>query len=91
MKHGERTKLRILQTGIALWPDVTISNVARSLGFRSHRAVSYHFPADQIKDAVADYAVVTGDARIIVELIASNHSAVHDMSAADRQRWFKSI
>lgn len=90
MTQGEKAKLRLLQAGIRVWPDVTASNVARDAGFKSHKIVSYHFPGG-IKDAVAQHAVETGNPHIIVQLIGMGHESVAGLSEAAKRRYIKSV
>lgn len=91
MKHGERVKERILNAGLKVWPDVTLSSVARAAGFKSHRSVSYHFAPDVLKDAIAEHAIKTGNSRVIVQLVAIGHPAIENMSPRERAKHFKSV
>lgn len=79
------TKNRILEAGIALWLEnpkkVNATCIAKAIGL-THGAVLYHFP-NGVKNAVAEYAVLIHESRVIVQLIASNHPAVQGMSRAD--------
>jgi AcrR family transcriptional regulator len=79
------TKERILEAGIALWLEnpkkVNATSIGKHIGL-THGAVLYHFP-NGVKDAVAEYALLIRESRVIVQLIASNHPAVHGMSKAD--------
>lgn len=86
---GEKTREKILNAGLNLWPNVTASTVGRAAGL-SHAAVLYHFPGT-LRDAVADHAVATGDSRVIVQLMAAGHSAVDKLSPADRIKHFNAI
>lgn len=90
MKAGNRTKQRILEAGVILWPEVTLSNVARAVEM-SHGAVLYHFPKGVLRDHIADYAVQVGESRVIVQLIAERHPAVSRMSAGERNAHFASV
>ena len=83
-------KDKILQAGVDLWPDVTLSTVARSLGI-TPAGVLHHFPSDGLKDAVAHHAVETGNSRVIVQLVALGHHSIAEMSQAERLRHFKRI
>ena len=78
---GEKTRELILQTGLKLWPDVTPSSIAAELGI-THAAVIYHF--DNVKDAVAQYALDTDYSPVIVQMLASNHKLTRSMSGAER-------
>ncbi len=86
MKHGERTKIRILSAGCELWrkgsEKVIASEIAAHLNL-THPAILYHFPKN-LRDAVAEYAVKIADSHVIVQLIAIGHPAVANMS--ERQK-----
>lgn len=85
-------KLKILDAGLKLWPDVTLSKVARALDLNSHVNVIYHFQTtEKLKDAVAEHAVAVGNSRVIMQLIAANHPAVAKLSQADRIRHFNAV
>ena len=85
---GEQTKEEILKAGLELWPDVTPSTIAAKLGI-THATVLYHFP--NVKEAVAQYAVETDCSPVIVQMLATNHKLVRDMTAAERLRHFSSL
>lgn len=89
MKHGEKTRQKILETGLEMWlknPDsVTANGIAKSMGL-VHAAILYHFP-DGVKDAVAAYALEQGNAQVIAQLIVNRHDLVADMSGAERAEW----
>lgn len=87
-KQGEETRLAILEAGLKLWPDVTPTTVANALGV-SHATVLYHF--EDVKEAVAQYAVEKGYSPVIVQLLAANHKLVRDMPAKERLRHFTAI
>lgn len=91
MKAGEKTKQNILDAGVSVWPDVSLSNVARAAGLKSHRSVSYYFATEDLKDAVAAHAVASGNSRVIVQLLAVNHKAVKKLSTEDRERHLNKI
>lgn len=92
MKAGERTKQKILNAGLDLWPDVTLQGVARALDLNSHVNIFYYFKnVAELKDAVAAHAVETGNSRVIMQLVAANHAAVKDLSQADRIRHFNAV
>lgn len=87
--HGEKTQLKILETGLAMWlenPDsVTANGIATRLGL-VHASVLYHFP-EGVKDAVATYAVEKGCGQVIAQLIVGKHGAVAGLSGAERAEW----
>lgn len=87
-EQGEITRKAILETGLKLWPNVTPTSVAGALNI-SHGTVIYHFP--DVKNAVAEYAVETGNSRIIVQLLAMKHRSVKDMNAVERIKHFTAI
>lgn len=87
---GEKTREKILNAGVALWPDVSALAVAHAAGL-THPAVLYHFPDGTLKDAIAEHAVDVGESRVIIQLIAADHKAIKSLSAADRIRHFNAI
>lgn len=91
MSHGKEIKKSILQAGLALWPKVTARGIGRQLGM-THSNVLYHFDnADNLANAVASYAVETGESRVIVQLITAKHTAIDGMKAADRAKHMATI
>lgn len=88
--HGNKTREKILNAGVELWPDVTLSKVARKTEL-THAAVLYHFKNDELKDRIAEHAVTAGVSRVIVQLIADKHPAVATMPVGERHRHFRSV
>ncbi len=86
---GDRMKKMILDTGVKLWPNVTAREIARRLGV-THPAVGYHF-GETLRDAVAEHAVETGNARVIAQLIVSKHKAARKLSPEARAKYIGSI
>ena len=84
-KQGKRTRELILESGLKLWPNVTPSAIAADLGI-THATVLYHF--ENVKEAVAQYALDTDCSRVIVQMLASNHKLTKDMSGSERLRHF---
>lgn len=84
-QQGENTKKLILESGLKLWPDVTASAIAADLGI-THATVLYHF--DNVKDAVAQYALDIDCSPVIVQMLASNHKLVRNMKGSERLRHF---
>lgn len=83
---------KILNAGVALWPDVTLSAIARALDLNSHVNIFHYFKnVKELKDAIAVYAVKTGNSRVIMQLVAADHAAVKDLSQADRIRHFNAV
>ena len=89
MKVGDRTKLRILDAGLKLYPWCGLAALARETSL-THAAILYHYQSDRLHDAVAEHAVAVGDSRVIVQLIGFNHPAVADMSDDDRKKHLES-
>lgn len=89
--HGDKVRLKILEAGLKVWPDVTASSVARAGGFNSPNAVLYHFPRKTLKNAVAEHAVDTGCSKVIVQLIAHGHKATRKMTKEQRDKHFKAV
>lgn len=87
MKKSTRDK--ILDAGLKLWPNVTPTTVSKATGI-SQPNVFYHFP-EGLADAVAAHAVKVGDSHVIVQLMASGHAAVENLSPSDRIRHFNAI
>lgn len=81
---------RILKAGLDLWPNVTAREIGRALEI-SHSAVLYYYKGDGLKDAVAKYAVETGNSKIIVQLLAVGHSAVKGMETELRHKYADTI
>ena len=88
--HGDKTREKILKAGLKIWPNVTLSNIGRETGL-THAAISYHFPLEELRDRVAQYAVIMGESRVIVQLIAQNHPAVAHMTAGEKSAHFFTI
>lgn len=88
MRHSEKIRLKILQAGVALWHEdpmkVTARSVAKAVDM-THATIIYHF-RNGIRNAIAEYAVKTGDSRIIVQLIASNHYSIWALPPSTRRR-----
>lgn len=86
------TRDKILDAGVALWPHVSPSSVAREMGLNSHVNVLYYFKTTQaLKDAVAQHAVDTGNSKVIVQLLAVGHTVVSKMRPTDRARHLKAV
>lgn len=88
-KQGERTKEKLLEAGLKLWPNVTNRAVAKKTGM-THPVVAYHFK-DGIANAVAAYAVAIGNSKVIAHLVATNHKAIRKMSREDKIKHLNSI
>ncbi len=87
MAHSDEVKKRILETGVQLWPYATARAIGRELDL-SHSAILYHFgSSDLLQLDVARYAVHVGNAKVIVQLLASAHPAVAEMSPRERKKY----
>lgn len=62
-------KEKILNAGLLLYPDVTITSIAEHLK-TSKPSVHYHFKADEIKKAVEEHAIQKDHQRVIAKMIA---------------------
>lgn len=90
MKAGERTKEKFLKAGLRLWPNISALAIANETGY-THASVLYHFPGESLKDAIAEYAVKTGNSRVILQLVAEGHKAIKELSQADKFRHLGAI
>ena len=88
--HGDKTREKILNAGVELWPDVTLSAVARKLDM-THAAISYHVPFHLLKQKVAEHAVATGNSRVIVQLISEKDPAVAHLTPGERSAHLFSV
>lgn len=88
--HGDKTKEKILKVGVKLWPHVSPTAIARELQM-THPSVLYHFPNNTLLDSIAEYAIESGESRIILQLVASKHPAAKDLSVAERIRHFNAV
>jgi AcrR family transcriptional regulator len=87
MTHSDQVKQQILETGVKLWPYATARAIGRELDL-SHSAILYHFgSSDLLQMDVARYAVHTGNAKVIVQLLASAHPAVAGMKPSERKKY----
>jgi len=84
MKHGERRKVQILETGLRLWPNVSARGIGREIDL-THTAVLHHMgTAEALRDAVAAYAVMQRCKRVVPQLIVEKHPAATVLTAAER-------
>lgn len=83
------TKTKILKTGLKMWlenPDsVTANGIASRIGM-THATILYHFP-EGVKDAVAEFAVRTKNARIVAQLIVTGHKAAEGLAPSERAEY----
>ena len=83
---SQTTKEKMLITGVEMWLENPMSVNAHAIAKRmkmTHAAVLYYFP-DSARDAVAEYAISTGNSKIICQLIASGHKAANQLTALER-------
>jgi AcrR family transcriptional regulator len=91
MKHGERRKAQILETGLTLWPDITARSIAKVIGL-THSAVLYHFKSsDALKDAIANHAVGIRCDRVVPMLIVARHAAVETLTNVERANFLSQV
>ena len=95
MKHGERRKEEILKAGIQLWRQEQIAPTARaiakSLGM-THTTILYHFKdTENLKRALAGYAVQSRDPVIVPMLIAARNAATAMLTEAEKSAYLSAI
>lgn len=95
MKHGERRKAEILDTGLQLWRQgqivPTARAIAKSLGM-SHTSILYHFKdSESLKEALAGHAVRMRDPVIVPMLIAARNNAAAILTDAEKSAFLKAI
>lgn len=95
MKTGERTRLRIMETGCRMWlldpASVTCRAIARALDI-NHATILYHYETRRaLQNALAEYAVQNGVAGIVAQLIATNHPATSRLTASERERYLLTL
>jgi len=79
-------KNKILDAGLRVYPNVTITRIADDLG-ASKPAVFYHFRADEIKEAVEDYAVEIDDGYVIAQMITAKAEGVAHISDKEKLKY----
>jgi AcrR family transcriptional regulator len=90
MMQMDKTKASIIKAGMDLWrdgseTDVSSRKIAATIGI-SHAAVLYWFTsASEMRDVIANAAVVLNDPIIVPKLIVARHPAVANMPAEKRQ------
>jgi len=86
MKQGDKTKRKILDAGVKLWPSCNAHEIGKKIEL-THSAILYHFKTvDALRLAIADHAVKIGASRVIMQLIAIDHPSIANMSSLDRSR-----
>lgn len=81
-------KAEILEIGLVLWrqdqQSVSARNIGKVIGI-THAAVLYHWQSiGNLKAAIADLAVVRGDAVVVPQLIVARHPAAASLSKDQR-------
>lgn len=79
-------KTKILDAGLKLYPNVTVTKIAKALN-TSRSRVFYHFRASEIKDAVEEYAIEVDDKYVIAQMVAARTELVKDMSDKEKLRY----
>lgn len=94
LTHSEKTRIKILSAGCEIWrksPEkVNPVEVAKHVGM-TRPGILFHFPADTLRDAVAEYAVKIADSFVIVQLIAINHPAVEKLGPRQKSVHIKAV
>ena len=80
MKH------KILDAGLQVYPNVTITNVAKVLGI-SPPSVFYHFTGDEILEAVEDYAVEIEHKQVIAQMITAKNERVGELTDKEKLKY----
>lgn len=90
--HGERVRADILRTGLDLWREggataLSARAIGRVLGL-THAGVLYHFEGHGVlRNAIASYAVETGDETVIPQLIVAAHPAIAHLTVETRRHY----
>lgn len=79
-------KTKILDAGLRLYPNVTITRVAELLEV-SKPSVFYHFNAAEIKEAVEEYAVEIDDKQVIAQMITAKSGGVSHITDKDKLKY----
>lgn len=88
---GEETKVKILEAGLKLWPNINPTNIAHEAGLSSHASVIYHYSSGELRNAVAQWAILNGHSRIILQLIGMGHDLVADMTPEEKRAHFEAV
>jgi AcrR family transcriptional regulator len=87
---GRKTRDKILEAGVAVWPDVTARSISRQIGM-THPAILYHFPNGSLRESVVSYALKNRCSRVIAHLIVTGDKSVSDLSSQERQQHLSAI
>lgn len=79
-------KNKILEAGLRTYPNVTITNVANYMGV-SKPSVFYYFRANEIKEAVEEYALQVDDKSVIAQMITSKVERVGHLSEKEKMAY----
>ena len=89
--RGEQVRAAILQTGLAMWPDVTARGIGSALGL-THAGCLHHFKSSaRLRDAIAAYAVRVRDPVVVPQLIAARHPAVSGLSEDEKRAFLVNL
>lgn len=89
--RGEQVRAAILQTGLAMWPDVTARGIGSALGL-THAGILHHYgSSDRLRDAIAAYAVRVRDPIVVPQLIVARHDAVSGLSDDERRAFLVNL
>ena len=95
MKHGDRRKAQILKAGLQLWRNEQVAPTARSIAKAlgmTHTTILYHFKdTDNLKQALAGYAVQTRDPVIVPMLIAARNTAAATLTEQEKSAFLSAI
>lgn len=82
---------KILDAGVALYPDATLQKIADRVGNITRQGIHHHFPNGTLHDAIAEHAVRTKNSRVVLQLMASGHKAVESLSPSERIKHFNAV
>ena len=82
MSKSAATRKKILDAGLRSWPDVSSRRVGDESGL-THSAVLYHYPANSLRDAVAQHAIDVRDVRVLRFLFAEEHRFVDGLDPVE--------
>lgn len=80
MKH------KILDAGLQVYPNVTITNIANVLGV-STPSVFYHFKSNEILEAVEEYAVEIEHKQVIAQMITAKSDKMNFMTDKEKLKY----
>ena len=95
-REGDDRRFAIIKAGLDLWRKggesaVTARGIGKMMNL-THAGVIYHFGnSENIRHAVAEYAVSQQDLVVVPQLIVSNHPSVSTMDAATRSGYLANV